>query len=853
MEDEIEVIGGRIHNLKNINIKIPKNKLIVFTGVSGSGKSSLAFDLLFEEGRTRYLQAIGMPPRLESEKQFDLIKGLSPTIAIEQRTTRFTNPRSTVGTRTSIYNYLRMLYAIESEQLCPICKVPVKSDLTCDICGMKVETLQIKNFSFNEPSGMCLKCKGRGYIREYLQNKLVPNEDWTLWEICEHASNAFADCKRWMPCLAEHYGFDQATPFKDLPKKIKDIFFYGTKGEKILLQMETKNYSHTTEKAFEGIIPHLERTMERNISDYRRKIIEDRYMDLGICPDCDGYRINEKARNAKIEGKHIGELAQLSITELIEFLETVKKKKFRIENSRALINKILNELKKFEILGLSYLHLNRYTRTLSGGEVQRLSLIAQMSLGLENVILILDEPTMGMHEIEKENLGKVLLNLRDSRNSLLVVEHDESLMKLAEQIIDLGPGAGVEGGEIVFQGTYSELLKDPKSLTGKYLSNELKYPKKTSKDRRKIDKSKRIRMIGISTNNLKNLNVDIPLGVMVGVAGVSGSGKSSLISDTLVPLLQNQFKIMRDLKKSENQTEVKMGKKKANNGNDGTINGNEYESEDETRDPLEFIKGKLEGWDLINDIVVVDQGPIGRNRNSFPASYIGLWDYIRGLFAAQPLSKKRKYDEGHFSFNSDKGRCPVCKGEGRVKIQVSFLDDISILCEECHGQRYQSSILDVKYNGKNIKEILDLSVCDALQIFQEEPKITSYLKILNDIGMGYVTLGQSATTLSGGEAQRIKLSKALGTFKKENTLFILDEPSTGLHFHDETKLVTLLDRLVEQGNSVIIIEHNTKILGFCDYIIELGPSGGPKGGDLIACGTPEEIKSSNRSVIGKFL
>ncbi len=588
-------------------------------------------------------------------------------------------------------------------------------------------------------------------------------------------------------------------------------------------------------KKYEGVIPHLERAMEKSTSEYRRKKIEENYMDKTVCPNCLGYRINEKARESLIEGYHIGELAQMSIGEILTCLKKRNSKKYRTSNGKAVNEKICEGLEKFNLVGLSYLHLNRSTVSLSGGENQRLSLMTQMNLGLNGVILILDEPTMGMHELEKESLGKILIELRDKGNTVIIVEHDERLISIADLIIDLGPNAGVEGGEIVFSGSLDNIKKCSNSLTGQYLGKTLSYPIKKSNEKRNKDTKKILKMRGISTNNLKDVWVDIPLGLMVGIAGVSGSGKSSLISDTLVPLLQKQFKYNRS----------------QNASNSKTTENNDIE--EDTKDPLEIIKGKIEGWELIDDIIIVNQSPIGRNRNSTPASYTGLWDDIRKLYAKLPLAKKRKYKDGHFSFNSDKGRCPSCKGEGRISLSISFLDELSVICEECNGQRYISEILDIKYKDKNIREILDLSVKEGLSIFADEPKIVKLLAILDQIGMGYISLGQSATTLSGGEAQRIKLAKALAHSKKINTLFILDEPSTGLHFHDEVKLILLLDQIVDKGNSVIIIEHNPNILSFCDWLIELGPQGGPKGGEIVSVGKPLTLNKNSESLIGPFL
>jgi excinuclease ABC A subunit len=832
--DRIEIVGGRIHNLKNIDLILPKNKIIAVTGISGSGKSSLAFDLLFEEGRSRYLQAIGMPPRLEGEKPFDVISGLSPTVAVEQRTVRYRNPRSTVGTRTGIYNYLRMLFAVCGNRLCPSCKEPVGHEAVCRHCGSPVGRLEIKHFSFNEPSGMCLPCSGRGYVREFREEKLVPDSSKNLHEVCVDATGSFADMRSWMPNLARHYGFDMDTPYRDLPKQIRELFLHGSGGEKLEFHMVSKQYTHTASKVYEGIIPHLERALDRGVSEYRKRRIEREYMDRVPCPACKGYRINEQAREVRIGGRHIGELAHLTIEELVDFLGAVREELGALPEGRALVQKILGDAKQLISIGLSYLHLNRATNSLSGGENQRLSLMAQMNLGLNGCVVILDEPTMGMHELEKASLGKILKGLKAAQNTVLIVEHDESLISIADEIVDLGPLSGEQGGQIVFQGPYSQILKCETSLTGRYLARVASYPAKRAGERKHPQPGKSIKMKNIGTNNLKSITVEVPLGLLVGVAGVSGSGKSSLISDTLVPLLKNSLAAARKGKSDEAALEDPGG-------------------EPHITDPLEIVRGGVEGWALVEACVVVDQSPIGRNRNSFPASYIGLWDNIRKLFSKQPLARERGYKEGHFSFNSDKGRCPACRGEGRITLPVSFLDEITLPCEECNGSRYISEILEVSYRGKNIREILDLSCREALEIFAGEAKILPYLQILMNIGIDYMTLGQPATTLSGGEAQRVKLAKALGSMKERNTLFVLDEPTSGLHFHDEAKLLDLLDKLVEQGGSVVVIEHNPHVLAFCDYIIELGPRGGPQGGRIIAHGSPEQIIGNRDSLIGPFL
>ncbi len=823
---EIEIRGARIHNLKNIDVNIPKNKIVVITGVSGSGKSSLAFDIIFQEGMRRYLQSIGFPPKVEKEKPFTSIKGLAPTVGIEQRYARLSNPRSTVGTYTTIYSMLRQLYALEGRQNCPICKIPVNDKLECEQCGMRVETLEIKHFSFNEPSGMCLECRGRGYQMEYEERKLIPDPNWSLLQILKAASGAFADLKNFAIGLADALNFDINTPYNQLPQEIRDIFLYGTDKE-LQLKWKSRRFEGTIATKFEGVIPHLERAMEKSVSSWRRDKIEKNYMTKDTCKACDGYRINEKARNTFIAGKHIGELASLTITELITFLaEKIGLKELKSSEGKAIKSELLRRLNKFGLIGLSYLSLNRNVPTLSGGELQRLSFMNQLNSELNGLIYVLDEPTLGMHQLEKKNLEAILRELRELGNSLIVVEHDKSIILIADHVIDMGPGAGIEGGEIVYEGTVAD-LKENKSLTGLYLAGTLPFPGKSEEERRKVTKSTaNLILSDVQTNNLKNIRVEIPLGLLVGIAGVSGSGKSSLISDTLVPLLKDYFS-----KKSSDE------------------NGEEVEDEEiEGRS----VKGKVSGLEKISNIVMVTQGPIGRTKTSNPSSYIGIWDNIRNIFAKQALAKKRKYTAGHFSYNSDKGRCAKCKGEGTIDLQISFLTSVDLPCEECGGTGYLPEILEVTYKEKNIHEILNLSVRDALEVFSDDETIIRYLKILDEIGMGFIKLGQPATTLSGGEAQRIKLAKELGKSKKSGTIYVLDEPTTGLHAFDTAKLLGLLDKLVEQGNTVIVIEHDIDVLCYMDWIIELGPEGGPKGGEIIAVGSPEVLATQKTSKTGPF-
>lgn len=830
--DKIEIKGARIHNLKNIDISIPKNKMVLITGVSGSGKSSLAFDTIFDEGLRRYMQAVGYPPRGSDEAPFDMITGLSPTIVVEQRTTRVVNPRSTVGTKTIIYNLLRMFYAIEGVLICPICKESVeKPALECDICGMQVEPLQIKHFSFNEPSGMCLECKGRGYIMHFTEDLIVKDPNLNLIEITKVGSGCFADQLHWVEQLGDIFDFDIYTPYKDLPEEIKHLYLFGS-NKKLNFRWESKTFSGVLRaRKFEGIIPHIERAMTSGTSDYRRKKIMKYYMKKELCSECKGYRINDRAREIKISEKHIGELAMMTITELIEFFDRLDNSYLKTSEGRGLKSLIQKKLKSIVNVGLPYLHLNRELPTLSGGELSRLALMNHLDSGLNSLIYILDEPTMGLHEIEKENLVKMLKSLKDLGNTIIIVEHDKKLISSADEIIDMGPGAGIEGGEIVYQGILEGITRSKRSITGKYLSGELEIPKKSANDRKKVSKhNPKINLENVNTHNLKNVKVDIPLGIMVGIAGVSGSGKSSLISDTLFPLITPYFERQRSNKKIKALEEVE-------NGGEGDLT----------------TSGDIIGWENIDEVIIVNQKPLSRLRTSFPASYIGIWDKIRNLYAKQPLAKRRKYKAGHFSFNSDKGRCPACKGYGYRDLQISlFLPGLSIPCDECKGMRYKPEILGVRYKGKTIREVLDLTVKESLEVFRGQTNIVKILEILDKIGMGYMTLGQSSLTLSGGEAQRVKLAKELGREKKDHSLLILDEPSIGLHSYDIAKLLTLLNELVERGNSVVIIEHDLDILSYTDWIIELGPGGGPAGGEIIAEGSPEDLNLNKNSIIGKY-
>ncbi|MHA2123017.1 MAG: excinuclease ABC subunit UvrA, partial [Promethearchaeota archaeon] len=684
--DEIKVVGARIHNLKNININIPKGKMILITGVSGSGKSSLAFDIIFDEGMNRYLQSIGFPPKFEDEKPFDLIEGLSPTVAVEQRTTRVFNPRSTVGTKTGIYGMLRMLYATEGVLLCPICKEPVNDNLECDSCGMIIERLQIKHFSFNEPSGMCLECRGRGYTSHISEDLIIPDDSKNIIEITKAGSAVFADQLKLVQQLPDFYGFDINTPFKDLPEDIQKLFLYGS-GKTLEFKWESKRFTGKLEYEYEGIIPHIERALVESKSAYRRKRINN-YMIKAKCEECDGYRINKQAQSIKLGDKHIGELAKMTIDNLIEFLDNLSEKDVQSPQGNSIVDSLKEGLRHMVDVGLSYLHLNRSLPTLSGGELQRLSLMTHLDAGLDSLIYILDEPSMSLHEKEKDSLIKILHRLKDLGNTVIVVEHDKRFIDIADEVIDIGPGAGINGGNIVYQGLLKGIKTTKDSYTGQFLAGHVSLPKKSEEKQRSIGEStKFITLKNAKTNNLKNVSIKIPLGMMVGLCGVSGSGKSSLILDTLVPLLTPYYK-----------KGAEVSKKKMTNKNENGENGEEL---------LEYY-GIIEGWENVDKLVVVSQKPISRVRTSTPGSFIGVWDKIRNVFVKTPEAKKRKYVSGHFSYNSDKGKCPSCKGQGVQDLQISFLTSFSIPCKECKGSRYLPEILEVKYKGKTITDVLNM-------------------------------------------------------------------------------------------------------------------------------------------------
>jgi len=660
---------------------------------------------------------------------------------------------------------------------------------------------------------------------------IVQDYNRNLIQITKAGSAVFADQIRFVEQLPKFYDFDINTPYKDLPEDVKQIFLYGS-GKILPFDWDSKTFTGILERVFEGIIPHIKRALTESKSVYRRDKIHKNFMSLKKCDECEGYRINEQARSVKIGDKHIGELAKMPIDQLISFLKELKKNNIKTIQGKNMSKLVIKGLRSMRDVGLSYINLNRPLPTLSGGELQRLSLMTHLDAGIDSLIYILDEPSMSLHEREKDSLIELLKKLKDLGNTIIIVEHDKRFIEIADEIIDIGPGAGKNGGELVFQGTIEELKNVSNSYTGQFLSGKLSLPDKPENLKKFIDKSTNFLTIkNAKTNNLKNIEVKIPLGMMVGVAGVSGSGKSSLILDTLVPLLQPFFK--RGADKAKNK----------NNDNGEEENGEEL---------LEY-SGMVSGWEFLDEVIVVSQKPISRVKTSTPASYIGIWDKIRNKFAKLAESKKRKYSAGHYSYNSDKGRCPSCKGTGEQDLKISFLSSFNIICKECHGLRYRPEILEVKYKSSSISDVLNLTVSEAAKLFASDANISNVLKILEDIGMGYITLGQPAPTLSGGEAQRVKLAKELGRARKTKSLYILDEPTVGLSFYDAVKLMELLEHLVQDGNSVLIIEHDPEILSYTDYIIELGPEGGPNGGEIIALGTPQEIVANVKSVTGKYL
>ena len=937
MNDKIVIKGAKEHNLKNINLEIPRDKLVVITGLSGSGKSSLAFDTLYAEGQRRYVESLSSYARqflgLMEKPDVESIEGLSPAISIDQKTTS-KNPRSTVGTVTEIYDYIRLLYARIGVPYCPNCgkriekqtidqivdnimeleegtkiqvlapvvrgrkgeytkqleefqkdgfvrvridgeiyelsddieldrkkkhnidlivdrlviKENIVSRLTesveialkhadnlvtidivgdkeklyscnyaCPDCGFSFPELTPRMFSFNNPMGACPKCTGIGYLMKMDEDLIIPDKNKTLYDgVKAFGSSTMKKgdtmAKMYFESIGRHYGVEiKNKKIKDLPRDFLDKILYGTGNEEIDFEYQSPAGIRKFKAPFEGVIPTLDRRHNETKSQGMRDFYE-MYMSNSPCNECNGARLKPEILSIKIGDKNINELTEMSIGRIKDYLDNLILNKTEAMISDLILKEIHQRLQFLIDVGLEYLTLSRSAGTLSGGEAQRIRLATQIGSGLTGVLYILDEPSIGLHQRDNDRLLATLKKLRDLGNTLIVVEHDEDTMYAADQVIDIGPGAGTHGGQVMAQGTAEEIKNVEKSITGKYLSGRLKIP--VPKKRRKAVKSKVIEVQGATENNLKNVSVKFPLGVFNCVTGVSGSGKSTLVNEVLY----------KSIAKELNGSNEKPGK----------------------------CKG-IKGINQVDKIINIDQSPIGRTPRSNPATYTGVFDLIRDIFAATEEAKLRGYQKGRFSFNVAGGRCESCNGDGVHKIEMHFLPDIYVPCEVCKGKRYNRETLEVKYKGKTIADVLDMTVEEALEFFDKIPKIKQKLQTLYDVGLSYIKLGQPSTTLSGGEAQRVKLATELSKRATGKTLYILDEPTTGLHIADVHKLVEILQRLVDTGNTIIVIEHNLDLIKTCDHIIDLGPEGGENGGEIIAVGTPEQICKNERSYTGKFL
>ena len=937
MNDKIVIKGAKEHNLKNISIEIPRDKLVVITGLSGSGKSSLAFDTLYAEGQRRYVESLSAYARqflgLMEKPDVESIDGLSPAISIDQKTTS-KNPRSTVGTVTEIYDYIRLLYARIGVPYCPKCgkkiekqtidqiidnimeleegtriqvlapvvrgrkgefvkqleeyqkegfvraridgdmvelsddiqidrkkkhnielivdrlviKEDIRSRLTesveialkhannivviddathkkemlfsqnyaCPDCGISFEELTPRMFSFNNPFGACPSCTGIGYLMKMDEDLIIPDKNKTLYDGVKAFGSSVMKrgdtmAKMYFESIARHYGVEiKGVPIKKLPRDFLEKILYGTGDEEIDFEYTSAAGTRRFTAPFEGVLPTLERRHNETKSQGMRTFYE-MYMSESPCPECHGARLKKESLSVKVGDKNINELTDMPINKIKDYLNSLELN----AKDRMIADQIFKELnKRLQFLidvGLEYLTLSRSAGTLSGGEAQRIRLATQIGSGLTGVLYILDEPSIGLHQRDNDKLLATLKHLRDLGNTVLVVEHDEDTMYAADQIIDIGPGAGVHGGRVMAQGTAEEVKLVPDSVTGQYLSGrkQILVPKK-----RRKSNGKSIEVKGATEHNLKNINVKFPLGQFICVTGVSGSGKSTLVNEILYKT------IARDL----NGSNEKPGKCK-----------------------------EVKGLENIDKIINIDQSPIGRTPRSNPATYTGVFDFIRDLFAGTNEAKMRGYDKGRFSFNVTGGRCEACNGDGIIKIEMHFLPDIYVPCEVCKGKRYNKETLEVKYKGKTISDVLDMTVEEALEFFKNLPRIKNKIQTLYDVGLGYIKLGQPSTTLSGGEAQRIKLATELSKKATGKTLYILDEPTTGLHIADVHRLIDILQRLVDTGNSIIVIEHNLDLIKTADYIIDLGPEGGDGGGEIVAVGSPEQIIKNERSYTGKFL
>lgn len=801
--NQITIKGACVNNLKGFDTSIPKNQIIVATGVSGSGKSSLIFDLIFEEGRRAYLQSLGMISDFEDEKKYDEILGIGPTVAVKQNVVRQSNPRSTVGSRSQILRLLSFFYASEGEMKCLECDNLVQLGQVCSQCGNEEAALDVRYFSHHDANGMCMKCSGRGAYYEVNMDKLVKDEEITVRKLFKN--------------IGITPGFERVV--ENNLKEYMDMPYAQLTEE---LQEEVINGHYMKNKSGNQSFC-ISRWLQSRLN--KGEYLGDLYK-MVTCSECSGYRIGEEAREVYINGKHLGEIGKMTLVEARAFFEdTLRKNKL----TQAGVNLLKSMIQKVDALikaRLGHLSLYREMSSLSGGEIQRLFLNAHLESKMDSLIYVLDEPSTSLHECEKSELLQSIKALRDLGNTVIVVEHDRGMIEMADDIIDIGPRAGAEGGQLIYHGDYAGLLACKDSVTGQYMSGAKKMPKRKKKD---VLHDKRLHYLTVKhakTNTLKDLTVSFPLGRLIGVAGVSGCGKSSLVSDTLVPLLKNYFHHQVD----------------------------KVDQDDASEDSIQvetLVEG-LEGLEYISGFTEVSQEPIGRNTNSNLMTFLKMWDKVRNIFARQPKAKVMNLSAGHFSFNSD-GACLACSGSGRKAIFPGTRMKMYTVCDKCKGKRFNEQALSVTYEGKNISEILEMQVSEAVSFFNEYPTMISVFKFLRRIGMGYMTLGQPTSTMSGGEAQRLKLAKEIGKQRKGHILYVLDEPTTGLSMYDTAKLISLLDELVEKGNSVIVVEHHLELLSACDWIVELGPEGGAGGGQIIAEGSPENLKQHHNSITGKFL